>query len=101
MKIFAIAVVLAGCASTSANSASTSAPREESVTGDLGNVRLHHDDTGITTEYDSPRAKVWQALLDVHRDLELPLVGADPATGVLAFFLQSYNHRIADKRASA
>src|SRR5207244_250555 len=59
-----------------------------------------HDDTGITTEFAASRDKVWQVLLDVHQELQLPLVGADPNTGALAFFLQSYNHRIADKRAS-
>jgi hypothetical protein len=70
------------------------------VSGDLGSARLRHDDTSLLGEFDAPRDRVWEALLLAQQELELPLVASDPKAAQASFFLQSYNHRIAGKKAS-
>jgi hypothetical protein len=101
-----VCAALIGVAAGCATSGSSSSPpgdsgRDELISGELGTVRLNHDDASTTTEFAEPRDKVWEALLRVNEELALPMLSADPKAGVLTYFLQTHSHRIAGKPASS
>jgi hypothetical protein len=92
-----------GCASGGGSASSTpgGSAHDELVSGDLGTARLKHDASTTVADLAATRDQVWEVLIEVNEELALPLVGANRKTGEAAYFLQSYNHRLAGKPVSA
>jgi hypothetical protein len=98
MRRFACALVLLGCASPQTIPVAERTTVAAGFEGDR--VDLNHSREFHTREFAAPANLVFEALLDAHEELKIPLQSAYPSTGVALFYLQANRLRIADQRAS-
>ena len=89
------------CASVPPDQVTTVGQQKERVASNVNeNVDLFHDAVVHDTEFAADRTAVWNALLNAHEALGIPLTRADAKAGSLIYTGANLIQTIAGKRAS-
>lgn len=99
--IATVFLVAGACASAPPDQVTSVGQQKERVATDVNEtVDLFHDAVVHDTEFAAERTAVWNAVLNAHEQLGIPLTRADATSGTLVYTSANLVQTIAGKRAS-